>query len=119
MNLPANAIEIHSAPSNLYDYRNKIRPQKAHVIIRKEHVGIGSNDLGFIQQPDGTYNAIIDEFSQNSRGYDQKWLNSLKQKYQEKVTLKNIKTTYKNRIRSVKSTKLENGKIKISVELSG
>lgn len=60
-----NNVERHSIPVNLYGYRGDIRQQKAHIIVRKAHVGSSSNDLGFLLQEDGTYRMIVSDFDKN------------------------------------------------------
>jgi hypothetical protein len=56
------AIEIHEQPVPLLGYQGDVRPQQAHVVIRREHVGPGANDVGWERQPDGSYRAWISEF---------------------------------------------------------
>jgi len=70
-----NQIELHDTPTNLYGYTGDKRNQTANVIIRRQDVGSSSNDLGFVQKEDGTYEAIISEFDQ--RKYNEKWLNKV------------------------------------------
>ena len=103
-------IEVHDTPQNLYDYRNTIRPQKANIIIRRQHVGAMSNDMGFIKQEDGTYKAIIDQFSQGI-GYGASWLNKLQQTYNLKV----VEKVFKKQNKKFTQQKLKDGTIKLSV----
>lgn len=82
-------IEVHEDAQNLYGYHGDKRTQKANIIIRRQHVGGSSNDIGFVKKADGTYEAIISEFDRRSGGnhagkfggYNEKWLDSLKQNY--------------------------------------
>jgi len=69
-------IEVHSDPRHLFGYTGDQRPEVAHIIIRRQHVGGSSNDLGFVKKEDGTYEAIISEF--DSRRYGAQWIGSLK-----------------------------------------
>jgi Protein of unknown function (DUF1257) len=56
-------VEVHQQPVTLYDYVGKARPEKAHVIIRRNNTGIGaSNDIGFLKQSDGTFKAIVSDW---------------------------------------------------------
>jgi hypothetical protein len=63
------------------------RPDAAHVVIRKQHVGPVSNDLGFRKCPDGTIEALIGEYDQR-HGYGQAWLNRVAQHYAYRVAEK-------------------------------
>ena len=72
-------IEVHEIPQHLKGYLGKTRAEKAHIIIRKKHVGRSSNDIGFIQVEDDTYEAIISEF--DSTKYDSEWNKALKCNY--------------------------------------
>jgi hypothetical protein len=89
-------IEVHETAQNLKGYMGDTRPQKAHVIIRKQYVGRASNDIGFERQADGTYKAYISEYDQGTLKYNKDWLGRLKQAYgAEKVVKEAIKGGYK------------------------
>ena len=76
-------VEVHEQAQTLYDYHGRPRPQKASIIIRRQHTGIAaSNDIGFYRESDGTYKAIISEYDRGAK-FSDRWLNSLKQSYQE------------------------------------
>lgn len=68
-------LEVHKDPQNLYGYHNDVRDQKAHVIMRRQIVGSAANDIGFVKNADGKYNAIISDFDRTF--YNQDWLNKL------------------------------------------
>lgn len=72
-------VERHAAPQYLYGFQGDVRPETAEVIIRRQHVGGASNDIGFQQQADGTYQAIISEYDRHQ--YSQQWVNTLTQRY--------------------------------------
>jgi hypothetical protein len=72
-------VEVHQTAQHLYGYQGDIRKQTAEVIIRREHIGEYSNDIGFKRQKDGQFEAIISEYDRNS--YSQQWLNGLTQRY--------------------------------------
>ena len=74
-------IEVHDMPVHLYGYQGDRRKQVANVVIRREHVGNSSNDLGFLRKEDGTFEAIISEYDRRSLKYNEGWLNQLNQKY--------------------------------------
>ena len=113
MNLKPEQIEIHEEAQNLYDYTGTMRPQKANIIIRRQYVGLASNDMGFVRQPNGTYDIIVDDFSRSRHQYDQKWVGKLKQLYNSKVTIK----TTKKMCKKVTKTILPNRTIKIAIEI--
>lgn len=87
LGFPANKVETHAEPQQLYGYRGDERPERAHVIIRRKHVGFSSNDIGFVRGEDGAFHAIISEFDQLALGYDDAWLQRLTQRYAYHVTL--------------------------------
>lgn len=60
-----------------------MRQQKAEIIIRRKSIGSASNDIGFKQQEDGTFSAIISDF--DSSTYDKDWLNQLCQTYAQET----------------------------------
>jgi hypothetical protein len=74
-------VEVHREAQTLYGYMGDARPQKAHIIIRRQHVGRAANDLGFERQADGKYRVWVSEFDQSRNGYDNAWLGRLKQAY--------------------------------------
>ena len=82
-------LEVHNSPQYLYGYKGDRRNDIANIIIRKNNVGIASNDIGFRLEIDGTYTAIISEYDRSK--YSDDWLNKLKQSYSVQVTLKQAK----------------------------
>ncbi len=72
-------VEQHEEPRRLFGFEGLPRPQKAEVIVRRKHVGWGSNDLGFRRQPDGAFDALISSFDR--RKYSPAWLGHLSQRY--------------------------------------
>jgi hypothetical protein len=77
-------IELHDNPQNLFGYQGDKRKEKAHVIIRKQHVGSSSNDIGFEKIANGKIVSHISEFDQgkgqyaSSRGkYNDEWQTKL------------------------------------------
>lgn len=72
-------VEVHAQPQPLVGYQGDARVNKAHVIIRKKHIGLLSNDIGFAQNAKGTFDALISDFDRND--YDHKWLQKLTQRY--------------------------------------
>lgn len=68
-------VEVHDDAQPLYGYQGDVRAQRAHVIVRRRHVGHSSNDLGFEQGADGTYRAVISEY--DSARHGEAWLRRL------------------------------------------
>lgn len=72
-------VEVHDVPQPLHGYLGDVREQRAEVIVRREHVGRSSNDIGFARQPDGTFEAVISDYDRIH--YDAGWLTRLTQSY--------------------------------------
>ena len=62
-----NQIEVHEETVPLYGYQGDERPQRAHIAIRRQHVGSGANDVGWERMPDGTFRAWISEYDSRHR----------------------------------------------------
>jgi hypothetical protein len=77
-------IEVHEEGVHLYGYQGDERPETAEIVIRRNHLGSMSNDLGFKRQPDGNYQAIISSYDRGR--YNEKWLGELMQRYAYHVT---------------------------------
>jgi len=78
-------IEVYDTPQPLFGYHGDERPEKAHVIVRRQYVSGASNDLGFFKGEDGIYRAIISDY--DSVKHDTSWMNRLKQGYAESRTI--------------------------------
>jgi hypothetical protein len=72
-------VEVHESAQQLYGYLGDVRAQRAEVIVRRAHVGVSSNDLGFERQPDGTFRAWISDF--DARKHNEAWLHRLEARY--------------------------------------
>jgi hypothetical protein len=88
-------IEVHAEATSLYGYHGDRRPEKANVIIRREHVGSSSNDLGWVRGEDGRFTAIISDF--DSSRYNQAWIKKLTGRYvvnvgKQRLAAKGFKT---------------------------
>lgn len=79
------AVEVHDEPQPLIGFRGDRRAQRAHVIVRRRHVGRASNDVGFARQPDGSYKALISRFDRAR--YNDRWLKRLHARYAYHATL--------------------------------
>ena len=78
-------VEVHAQAQALQGYMGDTRKQTADVIIRREHVGAASNDIGFAKQGDGRFSAIISDYDMRLHGHS--WLEKVKQGYAEQRTL--------------------------------
>lgn len=93
MGFEESQIERHEQAQPLYGYHGDKRKQKSNVIIRRQHVGGASNDIGFLKKEDGTYEAIISAYDRSSGGnaakhtggYNDQWMKNLNQNYTEKL----------------------------------
>jgi len=72
-------VEVYETPQHLHGYVGDRRRRKTQVIIPRRCIGRLSNDVGFLKQRDGTYQAIISGYDR-ARFSDQ-WLNKLTQSY--------------------------------------
>lgn len=68
-------VTVHETAQHLNGYTGDTRQETAEVVILRQHIGSLSNDMGFKQQPDGTYKAIISDY--DSRRFDAKWMKTL------------------------------------------
>jgi hypothetical protein len=105
----AGKVEVHKEAEVLYGYKGDARAQKAHVIIRRAHVGPSANDLGFERQADGRFRVWVSEYDQSRNGYNEAWLGKLKQAYGiEKARLEAKKRGYR-----VSEQQLDNGRVRL------
>jgi hypothetical protein len=81
-----NTVEVHDRPQTLYGYQGDARREKAEVVIRRQHVGSASNDIGFARREDGTFEAIISEYDRTK--YNATWLTKLTHSYSHAATLR-------------------------------
>ena len=49
----------------LFGYRGDMRAERAHLVVRRKHIGTASNDLGFARTSQG-YTPIISEYDQRT-----------------------------------------------------
>ncbi|GHJ38678.1 DUF1257 domain-containing protein [Streptomyces sp. TS71-3] len=79
-------VEQHGAPQTLYGYQGDARPERAEVIVRREHIGKLSNDIGFRRGDDGAFEAVISEY--DGSAYDNAWLTRLTRAYGHAAALR-------------------------------
>jgi hypothetical protein len=65
-------VEVHDEAQPLIGYLGDTRRQRAHVIVRRRHVGRVSNDIGFERQADGHFTAVISDYDRPRHG--EAWL---------------------------------------------
>ena len=104
-------IEVHAEAVPLFGYRGDQREQRAHVVIRRQHVGPAANDVGWERQPDGTYRAWISEYDGRHR-FDAALQNRIRQEYAYQV----IARQQAARGRSVSRERLPTGEIAVLIE---
>ncbi len=102
-------IEVHSEPQNLRGYRGDLRSEKANIIIRRKHVGSSSNDLGFIKNEYGTYQAIVSEY--DSGKYGAAFIGQLTGNY----AFHKVRVEQESRGRSVSRERLPGGRQRVRV----
>lgn len=79
-------IECHKEPQQIFDYRgNPTKYQmaegdKCHVIIRRKDLPTLHNDLGFTLSDKGS-KAFICDFARDRSGFNDKWLNKVRDEY--------------------------------------
>jgi hypothetical protein len=79
-------VEVHEIPQNLVGFHGDVRQQKAHIIVRRKYIGRAANDLGFLQNADGSFTQIVSDFDQGK--HDAKWNARLKSAYSERGAMK-------------------------------
>lgn len=72
-------VEVHVSPVSLVGYQGDQRTQTANLVIRRQHVGSASNDVGFLLTPTG-YQAFVSGYDHPRFGAG--WLERLNQQYQ-------------------------------------
>lgn len=103
-------IEVHAEAVPLFGYRGDERLQRAHVIIRREHVGPAANDVGWERLPDGTYRAWISEYDARHR-FNGETQDRIKQEYAYHAVARQQRTLG----RTVERRMLDNGEIEVVI----
>ncbi len=103
-------VEIYEQAVPLYGYQGDVRPQKAQIIIRRQHVGQAANDVGWERQPNRTYRAWISEYDGRHR-FDQRMQNRIRQEYAYQV----IARQQRARGRDVSRERLPSGEIEVTI----
>ena len=92
----------------LYGYLGDRRPETAELVVRRQHLGSASNDLGFARTPEG-YVPILSEYDQRALHGGQ-FLVQLRTAYSEQVVEK-----VRRRLHGTARRTVEGGVVKITV----
>jgi hypothetical protein len=103
-------IEVHQEAVALYGYRGDERAQRAHVVIRRQHVGPAANDVGWERLPNGTYRAWISEYDQRHR-FSESLQNRIRQEYAYHAIARQQRVLG----RTVQRRTLKNGQIEVII----
>jgi len=103
-------IQVYDTPKNLVGYEGRARKEKANIIIQKKFVGRAANDIGFLRNEDGSFEAIISEY--DSRKYGQAWLKNLKANY----AFHTVRIEQESMGRSVEREMLPGGRQRVTVQ---
>ncbi|MGP3927936.1 DUF1257 domain-containing protein [Streptomyces sp. 8N616] len=85
LGFPADRVEVHGSAVPLVGYEGSSRGQRAHVVIRRRHVGQLSNDIGFERTATG-FRAHVSDYDQSR--YGQQWMRKLRARYQHHDAVK-------------------------------
>ena len=80
------APEMWREGAPLVGYMGDQRAERAQIIIRRRQLDSASNDIGFVRDGSGVYQAIISEYDRGI-GFDDAWLGRLSQTYKERQTM--------------------------------
>lgn len=106
-------FEEHKHAQTLYGVGGSARPESAHIIVRRNHVGAAANDVGFLKKSDGSYEMIISEFDRSGKKKQAvDFMEKLKQLYGKHKVIKQAKRMG-FAVSSTKTTK--DGKLKIRI----
>ena len=92
----------------LYGYQGDRRPETAAIVIRRQHVGYSSNDLGFARTAQG-YVPILSEYDQRVL-HEGRYLAKVRTAYSEQVVAE-----VRKRLNGTARRTVEGGLIKIKV----
>ncbi len=92
----------------LFGYQGDRRPETAEIVVRRQHVGAASNDLGFARTEQG-YIPIVSEYDQRTLHQGQ-FLVKLRTAYSERVV-----EEVRNRLHGTVRRTVEGSLIKIKV----
>lgn len=108
-NWTIDQIEIHETPQHLFGFHGDQRTEKANIIIRRKNIGKYSNDIGFVQNEHGHYEAIISDY--DSSKYGTTWIGQLTGNY----AYHKIRQEQESRGRTVSRERCPNGRQRVVV----
>jgi len=80
MGFGRDRIEVHGEAVQLEGYAGDRRGQRGHIVIRRQHVGPGSNDIGFERTPTG-FRVHVSAYDRSRFGSE--WMGRLHARYDE------------------------------------
>ncbi len=113
-------IEVNAEAVPLLGYQGDVRPQKAHIVVRRQHVGTGANDVGWERQDDGTYRGWTSEFDAGVGRYSNRietskfnvaMQNRIKQEYADQVIARQQRALG----RSIQRERLPSGELEVVI----
>jgi len=103
---------INSVAKKLRGYLGDLRKQQAHIIIPRNQVGMGSNDVGF-ENVNGKFQLHISEYDKLNNIFDYKKLHKI---YNTNLVCRAIKKNAKYHLKSKRRRK--DGRMELNVELN-
>jgi hypothetical protein len=113
-NWTRSQIEVHGEAQHLYGYQGDVREQTAHVIVRRNFMVGAANDLGFVQEADGSFTALVSDYDSRQQCKPE-WMASLKQNY----AFHAIRRDQEGRGRRVSRERLPDGRQRVQVQVRG
>lgn len=96
-------VEVHPSPVSLVGYAGDRRAQTANIVIRRQHIGAASNDVGFLASPTG-YQAHVSGYDHPRFGSG--WVSQLNMRYQSHWTSKQERLAEEERRRAEEQRQL-------------
>ena len=96
LGFPKADIECHAQPVALVGFAGDARAQTANLVLRRDKVGRGSNDIGFLRTETG-YRAIVSDFDRLQ--YGEGWLQRLQKSYAQHLGEKEARVAQEERQR--------------------
>ncbi|MEZ4300810.1 MAG: DUF1257 domain-containing protein [Polyangiaceae bacterium] len=92
----AAKVEAHAEAVALEGFRGDRREQRAHVVIRRRHLGSASNDLGFLATPTG-HQLIVSDYDRHKFG--DAWVKKLAERYSHHRRVQEERAAEQERLR--------------------
>ncbi len=98
----ASKVEVHDGPVELVSYEGGRRAQGAEIVIRRQHIGPVSNDIGFVRTPTG-FSAVISDYDRSL--YGEAWLRQLNARYEDHLARRQERLAEEERRRAEEERK--------------